>query len=105
MADPLASFQAEPVADPLDPRLKWHRVLADAVGSAGRAATNRTGTLPVLAGVRLQFDDDSLSLTGTDAADFVIVGNELHLAAGTSLNFEAKASYDEIGRASCRERV
>ncbi len=41
-------------------------VLADAVGSAGRAATNRTGTLPVLAGVRMEVVGDSLTITGTD---------------------------------------
>jgi DNA polymerase-3 subunit beta len=41
-------------------------VLADAVGSAGRAATNRTGTLPVLAGVRMEVAGDSLTITGTD---------------------------------------
>jgi DNA polymerase-3 subunit beta len=41
-------------------------VLADAVGSAGRAATNRTGTLPVLAGVRMEVIGDSLTITGTD---------------------------------------
>lgn len=41
-------------------------VLADALNSAGRAATNRTGTLPVLSGVRLQVDGDTLTVTGTD---------------------------------------
>jgi DNA polymerase-3 subunit beta len=41
-------------------------VLADAVGSAGRAATNRTGTLPVLAGVRMEVAGDTLTITGTD---------------------------------------
>ncbi len=41
-------------------------VLADAVGSAGRAATNRTGTLPVLAGVRMEVAGDTLTVTGTD---------------------------------------
>lgn len=41
-------------------------VLAEAVGSAGRAATNRTGTLPVLAGIRMEVTGDSLVLTGTD---------------------------------------
>ena len=41
-------------------------VLADAVATAGRAATNRTGTLPVLAGVRLEVAGDSLTITGTD---------------------------------------
>lgn len=41
-------------------------VLADAVGSAGRAATNRTGTLPVLAGIRMEVAGDTLTVTGTD---------------------------------------
>lgn len=41
-------------------------VLADAIGSAGRAATNRTGTLPVLAGVRMEVSGDTLTITGTD---------------------------------------
>ena len=41
-------------------------VLADALGAAGRAATNRTGTLPVLAGVRLEVAGDTLTVTGTD---------------------------------------
>lgn len=41
-------------------------VLADALGTAGRAATSRTGTLPVLSGVRLEVRDDELSVTGTD---------------------------------------
>ncbi len=37
---------------------------------------------------------NSLSLTGADAADFEIVGTELRLRAGTTLNFEAKSSFD-----------
>ncbi len=41
-------------------------VLAEAVGAAGRAATNRTGTLPVLAGVRMEVAGDTLTVTGTD---------------------------------------
>jgi DNA polymerase III subunit beta len=41
-------------------------VLADAVGSAGRAATNRSGTLPVLSGVRMEVVGDVLTVTGTD---------------------------------------
>ena len=41
-------------------------VLADALSSAGRAATNRTGTLPVLAGIRMQVAGDTLTVTGTD---------------------------------------
>lgn len=41
-------------------------VLAEAVGSAARAATNQTGTLPVLAGIRMEIADDALTITGTD---------------------------------------
>jgi DNA polymerase-3 subunit beta len=41
-------------------------VLAEALGSAGRAATNRSGTLPVLSGLRLQVVGDTLTVTGTD---------------------------------------
>jgi DNA polymerase-3 subunit beta len=41
-------------------------VLAEALGAAGRAATNRTGTLPVLAGVKLHVAGDTLTITGTD---------------------------------------
>ena len=41
-------------------------VLADALATAGRAATSRTGTLPVLSGVRLELAGDELSVTGTD---------------------------------------
>ena len=35
-----------------------------------------------------------LTLSGTDASDFVIVGTELHVRAGTILDFETKNSYD-----------
>jgi DNA polymerase III subunit beta len=41
-------------------------VLADALGTAGRAATSRTGTLPVLSGVRLDVRGDLLTVVGTD---------------------------------------
>ena len=41
-------------------------VLADALAAAGRAATGRTGTLPVLSGVRLELGGDRLVVTGTD---------------------------------------
>ena len=41
-------------------------VLADALATAGRAATSRTGTLPVLSGVHLEVRGDELSVTGTD---------------------------------------
>ena len=41
-------------------------ILADALATAGRAATSRTGTLPVLSGVRLDVVGDQLTVTGTD---------------------------------------
>ena len=41
-------------------------VLAEALATAGRAATGRTGTLPVLSGVRLELRGDRLTVTGTD---------------------------------------
>jgi DNA polymerase-3 subunit beta len=41
-------------------------VLGDAVATAGRAATGRTGTLPVLSGLRLELTGDALVVTGTD---------------------------------------
>lgn len=41
-------------------------LLAEAVATAGRAATGRTGSLPVLSGVRLELSGDQLTITGTD---------------------------------------
>jgi DNA polymerase-3 subunit beta len=41
-------------------------VLADAFGAAGRATTNRGGTLPVLAGIRMEITGDQLTVIGTD---------------------------------------
>jgi DNA polymerase-3 subunit beta len=41
-------------------------VLAEALGTAGRAATGRTGTLPVLTGLRVDLTGDHLRITGTD---------------------------------------
>lgn len=40
--------------------------LAEALATAGRAATGRTGTLPVLSGLRLELVGDRLTITGTD---------------------------------------
>jgi DNA polymerase-3 subunit beta len=40
--------------------------LAEALATAGRAATGRTGALPVLSGLRLELVGDQLSITGTD---------------------------------------
>ena len=41
-------------------------ILAEALSTAGRAATSRTGTLPVLSGVRLDVAGGELTVTGTD---------------------------------------
>jgi len=41
-------------------------MLADALATAGRAATSRSGTLPVLSGLRLDLTGDELTVTGTD---------------------------------------
>jgi DNA polymerase-3 subunit beta len=41
-------------------------ILADAFSTAGRAATSRSGTLPVLSGLRLDVKDGQLTVTGTD---------------------------------------
>jgi DNA polymerase III subunit beta len=47
-------------------------VLADALATAGRAATGRTGT-PVLSGVRLDLHGDELTVTGTDLELTILV--------------------------------
>ena len=41
-------------------------VLADALATAGRAATGRTGSLPVLSGLRFALAGDQLTITGSD---------------------------------------
>ncbi len=41
-------------------------ILADALATAGRAATSRTNALPVLSGLRLDLVGDELTVTGTD---------------------------------------
>jgi DNA polymerase III subunit beta len=52
--------------------------LAEALGTASRATSGRSGALPVLAGVRLELTGDQLSVTGTDL-DLTI---QLHLQVG-----------------------
>ena len=53
-------------------------VLAEALATAGRAATGRTGSLPVLSGLRFVLVGDQLTITGSDL-DLTI---ELTLAVG-----------------------
>ncbi|NLH66042.1 MAG: DNA polymerase III subunit beta [Candidatus Microthrix parvicella] len=55
-------------------------VLADAVGSAGRATSGRGGALPVLAGLRLRLDGDHLEITGSDL-DLTVTA-EIEVAGG-----------------------
>jgi hypothetical protein len=65
------------------------------------AVTGLEENTPTLAAIKLAdiaISDDALgsntiSLTGADAAFFEVVGSGLFLKAGTSLNYEAKASY------------
>jgi hypothetical protein len=65
------------------------------------AVTGLEENTPTLAAIKLAeiaISDDALgsntiSLTGADAAFFEVVGTGLFLKAGTSLNYEAKASY------------
>ena len=57
-----------------------------------------TSTASSIRVAQITIDDDALgsetlSLTGTDAASFEIVGDQLHLRAGTVLDFEVKSSY------------
>ena len=48
-------------------------VLADVLATAGRAATGRTGALPVLSGVRIDLRGDQLRVTGTDLELTILV--------------------------------
>src|SRR5215207_11310424 len=41
-------------------------VLTDALGTCGRAASSRSGALPVLTGLRAELPGNQLTLTGTD---------------------------------------
>ena len=74
--------------------------LAEALATAGRAATGRTGTLPVLSGLRLELSGDQLTVTGTDL-DLTI---QLEIAVGGEIGAEHPAEVllgraGQIGRA------
>jgi DNA polymerase-3 subunit beta len=65
---PPSSLIKQPVEEE-GPHVKFRcerDVLADALATAGRAATGRTGSLPVLSGVRIDLHGDELRVTGTD---------------------------------------
>src|ERR1051325_3629245 len=56
-------------------------VLTDALGTASRAVSSRSGALPVLTGVRAELTGDMLRLTGTDleltiTIDVQVAGSE-----------------------------
>jgi DNA polymerase-3 subunit beta len=53
-------------------------VLADVLATAGRAATGRTGALPVLSGVRIDLQGDQLRVTGTDLELTIVVEETVH---------------------------
>ena len=59
--------------------------LAEALAVAGRAATGRTGTHPVLSGLRLELSGDHLTVTGTDLELTI----QLDLAVGGELDGSA----------------
>lgn len=63
----LLLFQHHPCEKGNSVKFRCERdVLAEALTTAGRAATGRTGALPVLSGVRLELTGDLLAITGTD---------------------------------------
>jgi len=53
-------------------------ILAEAFTTAGRAATGRTSTLPVLSGLRLDVTDGELQVTGTDLELTIQIGVPVH---------------------------
>ncbi|MEO5898910.1 MAG: DNA polymerase III subunit beta [Ilumatobacteraceae bacterium] len=52
-------------------------LLAEALATAGRAATGRSASLPVLSGVRLELTGDQLTITGTDLDLTIQLGLEV----------------------------
>jgi hypothetical protein len=71
---------------------------AVALNNAVSSLEENTSTLTAIKVADVAISDDalgsnSISLNGADAAFFEVVGSGLFLKAGTSLNYEAKASY------------
>ena len=71
-------------------------ILAEAVATAGRAATSRTGTLPVLSGVRLDVGDDELTVTGTDLELSIRLSIPVHVDASGSAVVPARLVGDIV---------
>lgn len=55
-------------------------VLSEALATAGRAVSSRGGSLPVLAGLRLELQGDALSITGSDLD--LTINVQLEVAGG-----------------------
>lgn len=70
--------------------------LADALVTASRAATSRTSTLPVLAGLRFDVADDELTLTGTDLELTIRLSVEVGMDSAGSVVVPARLVTDIV---------
>jgi DNA polymerase-3 subunit beta len=71
-------------------------VLAEALTTAGRAATSRTGALPVLEGLHLQLVGDELSVTGTDLDMSIRLGVTVGGVSDGAVVVPARLSADAV---------
>jgi len=71
-------------------------VLAEALGTAGRAATGRTGALPVLSGVKLELRGDRLTVTGTDLDLTIQITEDVQGGADGTTVVNARLSSDIV---------
>lgn len=71
-------------------------VLAEALTTAGRAATSRTGTLPVLEGLHVSVAGDELSITGTDLDMAIKIVTEVGGIADGAVVVPARLSADAV---------
>ena len=71
-------------------------VLAEALTTAGRAATGRTGTLPVLEGLHVSVIGDQLSITGTDLDMAIKIVTEVGGIADGTVVVPARLSADAV---------
>ncbi len=71
-------------------------ILATALATAGRGATNSTGTSPVLSGVRLDVADDVLTITGTDLELTIKVSVPVGMESAGSTVIPARLTADIV---------